>query len=622
MLFTINRLVLLTQYSDQIPDNSTGLLTTMFFSGLRFDSVIVNISLFLPAVLVILNYFRKSYSALFQKGLTIYLTTILIFFVASILTDVYYYEFFGSRLNRAVFSWMGSPSEVANALFMDLHFLPIWIILFPSIFGVYIMIKKLVNRFLGGKFDQTTPLLFSIQSILICLLLFTGARGNLDFTKLPLTPKETLFCKYTLLNNLTINPVFSLVHSFNNREIDFLSKEQAFKNIQTHWGFVPIKKEYPLARLVENDSIEKHKNVVVVIMESMSANEMGIYNHPGYTPYLDSLARNAICYPNIYTAGIHTHNGIYATLYGHPALLDRIAMREAALKNQHYYGLPQILKERGYQNYFFATADKEFDNMDSFLPLNGYDKFIAKDFFDKKHINNKWGVPDHILFNNTIAFLDSTHAKGKPFLATYMTISTHAPWGIPKGISFKATANNAQHDAYQYEDWSIQQFMAQAKKKPWYKETVFMFIADHGQIFDMVYEMPLSYHHCPLIIFDPEKETKKWDEKIGLQLDAFPTLLDYLNFNYENNTLGESLTRRSRPFAYFTADNKIGVLDAEHFYIRKTDGSQALYEYKSKSLDDVKDQFPQKVKVMEAYAFSMLQSSHEMIKSYKVDKPK
>lgn len=623
LFFTLCRTYLLFQNFDSLNQEAKNFIPMMYWEGFRFDTAVINYSLFIPVLLSVILYYTKSFSRGFISFLITFFTFAFFIYLLSGLTDIGYYDYYNSRLNTGVFSWMGTPLLMLKVVFLDINY---WVFIILGLLSTWLcfwFLKWLSSKLLVGGYEPNSHIKLTFQFVVILVLLMLGVRGSFDFGKKPLDPKESIFSKYTTINNLSINGLFNLIHSLNNRTIDFFEEDAAFVAVQEFLDYTPLHPDYPLSRIQKANAVQKKKNVVLVIMESMSAYQMGLYgNTKNLTPYLDSLAKQSICFPNIYTSGVHTHNGLYSTIYSQPAILDRIAIREGVLVNQQYYGLPHVLKEKGYRNHFLITGDGAYDNMHSFFPQNGFDKFICQDFFDKKDIVNQWGVPDHLLFNKTIAFMDSAYKANEHFLMTYMTISTHSPYGIPdKEVTRKLHAETREDQSYEYADWSIEQFMQQAATKPWYNETVFVFIADHGQKFDVVYDMSLAYHHSPLIIFDPETKPIKWDEKIGQQIDVFPTLMGYLNIEFENNTLGTNLFTHTRPFAYFTADDRIGVIDEDHFYIEKLDGSKGLYNYKTKSLDDVSVNHSDKIKAMENYSHSMLQVSHSLIEKHLVGKP-
>ena len=139
-----------------------------------------------------------------------------------------------------------------------------------------------------------------------------------------------------------------------------------------------------------------------------------------------------------------------------------------------------------------------------------------------------------------------------------MTASDHGPYIIPE--YFKPKPNDLTKQIVEYADWSIGKFISNAKKKRWFENTIFVFISDHGTALSPVYEMPLNYHHSPLIILSPNiLEESKTYSQIGGQIDVFPTIMGLLNFTYLNNTFGMDLLKAKRPFIYFSADDKYGV---------------------------------------------------------------
>jgi phosphoglycerol transferase MdoB-like AlkP superfamily enzyme len=600
------------------------LIGRMFSMGWLFDTVMISYIILLPfLLLVVLYYVKRNVPKGFIRFLNIFLSLALsLYFIVS-MVDIGYFDFYGSRLNIGVFSWMGSPMLVLKTLVSDYHYWLYITVTFIAIWGIVKLVKKLTKTFLINPFALKRKKIFTLKILAFALILFAGLRGSLDFKNRPLEPMAALFSPYALVNNITINGAFNLVHNLSNRIIDFLPVDVALQQTSEYLGFGIKNDGFPLSRTQAGRDSSSSKNLVLVIMESMSADQTGLYGtNKGLTPFIDSLARNSICFPNIYTSGVHTHNGLYSTLYSHPAILDRIGVREGALANLNFYGLPHILKERGYNNTFLITGDGNFDSMIGFFPENGFDKFVSQDDFPKSDRASSWGVSDHVLFNKTMYIMDSVYTSGSPFFMSYMTISTHTPWTLPKDEKIpELVGDNMEDRSYSYADWAIKQFIDQAKSKPWYNNTVFAFVADHGQRFNLVYDMPLSYHHTPFFIFEPGKDTVLWDEKIGLQIDVFPSIMSYMGVEFENNTLGTDLFNHTRPYAYFSADDKIGVLDSVHFYVENINGHKALYRYKEKSVENEIEQYHGKVTKMQDYAYSMFQSSVYTVEHRMVGKP-
>jgi phosphoglycerol transferase MdoB-like AlkP superfamily enzyme len=211
--------------------------------------------------------------------------------------------------------------------------------------------------------------------------------------------------------------------------------------------------------------------------------------------------------------------------------------------------------------------------------------------------------------------------SNKPFLAVMLTLTAHKGGDIHEADGFKATANNPQARLYQYSDWALKRFIGGASKQKWFSNTVFAFIADHGQNFDAAYDMPLSYHHSPFIIYAPSFLKPSKSDKLGLQLDVFPTIMGVLKLPYVNNTLGIDLLKENRQFAFFSADDKLGIINHDYFLIIRNDGSESLFNYKNRDLKNYIYDRKSLVDSMKTYTFSMLQSVSWLIENRKTGLP-
>ena len=616
---TLCRVYLLAISWGDISSEAISLIPETLVRGYLFDIVLLHGAFMLPTVaLTILYLFNKTPSVLLRI-LHIYFVLVAVIAVASAFSDISYYQYYGLRLTVGIFTWIDTPFLMLGEMFSNVQYLVLIVfgtvlVYFVSRYYRYLMTTDLVNYFETGPKWK-----FVLQFIVFFLLLFTGLRGSLNFKEHPKEMSCSLFSKYPVLNNLTVNGLFNLIYTIPEKELKIIPIEKAQSICKSIFKGKPVQREYLFEGAV------KKKNVVLIIMESMSHHQMAYYGKTkGYVPFFDSLCQQVIFYPNLYTSGIHTHNGIYSSLWGQPAVFDQKPMVEATQLMTKYYGLPQIMKENNYETFFFSPGDPKFDNMMSFVSYNGFDQFTSQEDYDEKEIINKWGVPDHVMFEQMTPKLDEAYSKKQPFFATYLTISTHSPYTIPQNCGFKPRAGTTddREIAYEYADWSLQQFFKNAATKPWYNETVFALVADHGQIFSRTYDIPLSYHHCPFVVFDPSAKTSRIDTKIAMQVDVFPTILGYLNMPFTNTGFGINLLEETRPYAFFTADTKLGVIDSTHFYINNMNGVPQLFSHQQRALNDESSLYPQKVKEMEEYAFSQLQMSYELIKKQQVDKQK
>jgi phosphoglycerol transferase MdoB-like AlkP superfamily enzyme len=218
------------------------------------------------------------------------------------------------------------------------------------------------------------------------------------------------------------------------------------------------------------------------------------------------------------------------------------------------------------------------------------------------------------MFEYSISHLNDLSRNDEPFLAVYMTASDHAPYIIPDDISFSPRNGGIKQKIIEYADWSIGYFIESAKRQEWFENTLFVMVADHGSLVNSVYDMPLTYHHTPLIMYAPEMIGEpKFVDGFGGQIDIFPTIMGLLNISYVNNTMGIDLLKEHRPYIYFSADDKIGCLNDEFFYVIRTEGGESFYRYRNRDTKNYLELYPDTADSMKEYVYSMLQVSQWMV---------
>ncbi len=631
LFFTVFRLLFFGIYFQQIHQIENNLWTTIlsaFFMGWRFDTVISMYLLALPAIAAFLGFpFPKMRKHVLKFAIGFSMIAYALAFLVCV-ADIPFYGQFGSRFNTMAFAWMDNPAFVFGMIFGEirywLYIVPLGLILFAWVKLLLRLKKRTLTVVLEkspGSFSVRTALLYSVSVLAILAVMFLGMRGRIE-KKSPIRIGTAFISNYNFPNQLGLNPNFTLLRSWlddrnaENKPLSLIEDRLALKTMQQELDVEkPLAGESPIARAVADSAKCQKPNVILVIMESMSAEKMKKYgNTADLTPNLERLASHAYFFNHIYTAGIHTNNGIYSTLYSFPALLKKHPMNQ--FPTPIYTGLPGILKQIGYRNTFFLTHDEQFDNMSGFLKANHFDKIVSQKDYPSKEVLSTLGVPDHYMFR--FAVENDLSANGKtPFFAAFMTGSDHGPYIIPQNIPFKPKTSDVHTSIVEYADWAIGYFLDLARKEPWFENTVFVFVADHGYSGNSPYEVSLDYHHTPFIIYSPKyiPEGKEFDQ-VGLQVDVVPTVLGFIHANYINSTLGIDLLKRSRKYAVFSTDEKIGCLNDSLFSVIQPDGSQKMFLYKNRSTVDVSQKYRSIADEMKRYACSYIQTSQWLIQNH------
>lgn len=616
IIFLIFRIILLITEIDRIKASESATpanIAMAFVYGFRFDLVVISYIMFIPTLLLIIRdwfhlekYIRRSFLKWF-----IFIMLSLVFMISG--ADIPFFNQFFQRFNIGAFEWIENPTFVFGMIVKEPRYFAIAL---PVIVFIILMIKYLTMVFKENQIMEIkNKILKAIISLVVMVLVFYGMRGRFE-NKSPIREGTAYFCEDPFLNQLGLNPSFTFANSYieslipDNQTINYMTESQANSIVQRWLKISKADKGSPVARFEEVDSINNQPpNVVLIIMESMSAENLSRHGNKYHiTPFLDSIANKSLYFSNIYSAGMHTFNGIFGTLFSFPAIFRQHSMK----KIQYYNGMPQTLKQLGYSTMFFATHDTQFDNMEGFLRANGFDNIIGQTYYPSNEIKSTLGVPDHVMFNYSIDYINKTAKNPKPFLATLLTTSNHGPYIVPDFFKPKNTRDRLA--IIEYSDWALKNFMEMAKKQAWYDNTVFVFVADHGISTTTRYEISLTYHHTPLIVFDPSGKIKAGEiNKIGGQIDLFPTLMGLLNLPFLNNTLGINLMKQARPYILINADDKFGVLDTEHILILNKNGDRKFYNHRLNDPTNILSTFEDKANEMQLFGEANLQVMQNMI---------
>lgn len=637
LVFTIFRVILFYvefEQGQQIPlEESNHIFFQSFWMGFRFDTVISGYLLAIPTLTLMIQRLLYSKNIAFIRSQHYFLLLLYSLAFAICAMDLAYFQQFFSRFSMAAFQWVETPAFMLSMIVEEPSYWWPIIPFFLLWFLFYFLQRKNIQQFIFETKNTSATEVKSFDfkqlgiGLLVLGLLFLAIRGRTNL-KSPIRVGTAYFSNYAFANQLGLNPVFTLIRSYidankkQNQSLTFVDDQLAIRQVKT-WlqrsdGLFP---DHPLAKEILPDTVlEKRPNIVLIMMESMSAAKMERYgNTEKLTPYLDQLANTGYSFDNIYTAGIHTFNGVYSTLFSFPALLDKHPMKQVVIPK--YGGMASALKREGYSTLYFTTHDDQFDNIGGFLSNNDFDEVIAQKNYPATEIKSTLGVPDDYMFQFALSKLNALHQSEQPFFAALMTSSDHGPYYIPD--YFKPQQKSIKKQVVEYADWSIRQFMEAAAQEDWFEQTLFVFIADHGAPMEIHYEIPLNYHHSPLIFYAPHfLKTPKTFTQIGGQIDVFPTTMGLLQIPYINNTLGIDLLKTSRPFIYFSADRKLGVIDQEHLLIIRENGSSSLYAYREKDLTNQISAFPEKAKRMKQYVWSNLQAAQWLIEHGKTSLPK
>lgn len=406
-IFTIFRTLLFFIEIDKLDFNNTLIYTIIkaFVMGIRFDIVVSGYLLLLPAFLLcIFDIINKNHTIIYKL---VFYWIFILFTIAFIISsaDIPYFNQFYDRFSIGAFEWMNNFDFVFSMIIQEPKYFLITIPFLILSVLFYFFLKKIFT--INKQAKQPTLWVRISFSLFILLIMFIGIRGRIEH-KSPIRIGTAYFCDNPFLNKLGLNPVFTLMRSYldsndpRNTIVNIMDNQIAVEKMQQYLNIDSQKYASPIARDINFDTAAIKPNIVVIIMESMSAAKMKRHgNTKNLTPFLDSLAYNSIYFDSIYTAGKHTFNGVFSTLYSFPALFRQHSMKQI----QKYDGLSTTLLKNGYSTNYFTTHDSQFDNVEGFLRANDFQNIISQSNYPISEIKTTLGVPDDYMFRYAIPVL-------------------------------------------------------------------------------------------------------------------------------------------------------------------------------------------------------------------------
>ncbi|HVS96958.1 MAG TPA: sulfatase-like hydrolase/transferase [Puia sp.] len=331
------------------------------------------------------------------------------------------------------------------------------------------------------------------------------------------------------------------------------------------------------------------RNVVVFILESFSRCYLTAGNpQKAITPFFDSLLRKSLFFPHSFANGFTSNQGIVSILGGLPALTDE-PFYYSDYANTPLHSIGNILDAQGYNTNFLMGAERDHFGFGKFASMAGLDhSYWKEDFDDDRYDDGNWGIFDGPFLQYGARILSE---KPQPFLAVFYTISAHPPYTIPADLQgrFAVPVQPAPQRAISYTDYAFRQLFDSIRHRPWYRNTLFVFCADHWLDPDQgkgPYN-PLEASTIPIFIFDPLRDTADWRPCVAGQVDLAPTVLDLLGYTGAYTGFGRSLLDKTVADSDRYVINRVGAVYqviADNYvlgYNEETGKSSYLYRYVS-----------------------------------------
>jgi phosphoglycerol transferase MdoB-like AlkP superfamily enzyme len=309
-------------------------------------------------------------------------------------------------------------------------------------------------------------------------------------------------------------------------------------------------------------------NIVFILLESWSAYCIKSFGGDDYAPFMDSLSREGIRFTKMYPAGYVSDQGIPAVLSGYPGL-SRIAVINESSKSVPLPCISQDLKKYGYQSGFVFGGDLNYGNIRSYVFNKKFDVIKEERDFDSDLPRGKLGIQDGDMADE---YLRSLNEAKSPFVYSWFTLSSHMPYDHPGEKKQLVKSENDYVNSVIYSDEALRKFFNGAKKQDWYKNTLFVLVADHSHATHKEFNVyDPEYHRIPLVFFGDviiDSLRGKNIDKVYSQLDITYSLLKQMKMSEESNQYiwsKDMFNPYSRPFAFYCCYSGSGFITNEGF---------------------------------------------------------
>ena len=563
--FAILRVILIIRNKDLLEGIPGIDILNAFLTGIRFDLIVVSYIL-LPLIFGLLLF--RGLGKRKIASLWIILAMGFCLFLGVVELD--FYHEFHNRLNSIAFQYLKEdPATVSSMLwngFPIIRYLLLWLLLVTLY--AYVLKKIAAYRcFCSSDTSPVEPTHFAVRVVTVLfllVLLIIGARGGTIRSGPPLRWGDAFQSSHLFANHLALNGTFTFLKALRNSSnevkgkkwLKLLAKQDALditrKMILTDNDVLLKPATHKILRLhtpVRSPVNKNIKNIVVILMESFSASYVGsLGNDYGITPEFDKLTKQGLLFERFFSNGTHTHQGMFATFSCFPNVPGFEYLMQQPQGRNAFSGLPALLKRDKFNDLYVYNGAFTWDNQEGFFRNQGLTNFIGrKDYINPKFQDRTWGVSDEDMFNRAIKELDKIDSD-QPFFAMLQTLSNHTPYALPEKLPFPRITNMGEYSehltAMKYSDWALGEFFKAIKNKPYYKETLFVILGDHGfGVKPQIADIDLLRFHVPLLLIAPGL-TQQYGARIATvatQIDVVPTIVSLLGKPFSHQCWGRDI---------------------------------------------------------------------------------
>ncbi len=613
----LSRIGLMLWQSNRVA--ATGMWANMLVQGVRADIILLGLIVILPLLIAPLFMVFNAWSQwkYFIFVWVILAITLIVFMEAATPGFITEYD---TRPNRLFVEYLKYPSEVIPMLWGGFR-IHVFVGLGALALTLWVMVKFMrpwldqVNQLPSLWFWLAWP--FVVLAVVFAVRSTTGHR--------PANPALFALTNDSMVNTLVLSSTYSvfyaiydLKHESNSSEIyGKMTPEAIMLQLQATRKILqdkrPLLGSSEIPTLVEQTAThqrERSLNLVIILEESLGATFVESLGGVPVTPELEKLKSQGWWFEQLYATGTRSVRGIEAVVSGY-APTPAQAVVKLSLAQKNFFTLASLLDQRGYSTEFIYGGESHFDNMRGFFMGNGFKSVIDEHDFASPLFKASWGVSDEDLLNRTHEQLSAHHASGKPFFTLVFSSSNHSPFEFPDGrITLYDKEKATENNAVKYADYAVGQFFEKARASKYWKDTIFLIVADHDIRVRGGSLVPIKNFHIPGLILGADIGQRSI-KTVASQIDLPTTLLSLMGINAKHPMIGRDLSAEPEGLpgrAMMQFEQHYAWMEGNQVVVLRPDKAPAhgIYDMKRKELAVVEPPNDAKEQEQRALAHVML----------------
>ncbi len=513
-----------------------------FLVGVHFD-LAVSLVLFSPLALCMGLPSQRCWNRpTFRAGLIVVSLVVWCVLIFLLLAEGFFFEEFQSRFNTVAIDYLIYPHEVfANV--WESYPMPMVIGAVLLLAGAIVWMGWRVSR----QVERLAPAVptRAAACLWLAIAIVSALTIRLD---------EARFSRERTVNEIASSTFVSALTAALTRNLDYahfyptMSREDAYRRTRKLLST-------PDANFVEaTDSLQRHVagdtnaprlNLVLLLEESLGSEFWGSLGRkePTRMPRMDAVATNeALLFDNLYADGNRTIRGYEGVFCSFPPLPgDSIVARD---RSEHVETIARVLARDGYDTTFLYAGRGLFDGTGPFVKANGWSNFVELKDFKNPAFTTVWGVCNEDLYDRVLVECRDRYARGLPFFVTSMSVSNHKPYTYPPGRIPEDPLKRRRAHVVKYTDYALGRFVDMARKEPFWTNTIFVVVADHGARVYGSQTIPIRSYEIPMVVLGPAAvSAPRRVSTLGCQLDIAPTLLGLIGRPYDSYCFGRDLLK-------------------------------------------------------------------------------